>query len=484
MIRQVRLVRITAALVALLALTAVVLQHTPPPRDNGTSSSHGTVTFKAAEPVDVRNILINNEYGIFSITFTGEGYRVDDIPAELVDMEEFLDLLTNCGKVYATQIVTADPQDLAPYGLRQPAAQVTVTYSDESTLTLLIGNTEQVTGDTYFSVTGDPPPLLSGAVYLMESERSTGFLLPKKAYVEDRVTPELALSSPLSAILDVTFVGGQLADPVKIDAVASGDPKVVRAAVSFGAPTHIVQGKGTYELDQTYGVEMLGSLLGITAYDIVGYQFTREEMLAFGFDHPTMQVTFDLKNGLDAEVEHYVLEVLQKDDVTYMTRNHNGVIYMVQEPAFLQIQYSKLLVRWFLSPLLIDVRAIEIATEGEYYEFIITGETNAEKQVTCNGKDLDIERFRTLYGLLISAAHDGRRLEDVTVEGTPLLQLTYHYLDEQKQPDVMMLYPGDTRRVYVQVNGVTELAMEETYLTRVQEAMNTLWTDDPIETDW
>jgi hypothetical protein len=327
-------------------------------------------------------------------------------------------------------------------------------------------------------VAGDP------AVYLMESERSAGFLLPKKAYVDDMVTPELALSSPLSALLDVTFAGGELAEPVRVESVALGDPEVVRAGITFGAPTHIVRGRGTYELDQTYGVEMMGALLGISADDIVGYQLSREEIMDFGFDQPTMLVTFDLKNGLDAEVERYVLELLRKDGVTYMTRNNNGVIYAVREPAFLQIEYSKLLVRWFLSPLLVDVRAIEIATGGQDHEFVITGETNAEKRVTCNGEELDIARFRALYGLLVSAAHDGRLLEDVAVEGAPLLRLTYHYLDDQKPPDVMELYPGDARRVYVRINGVTELAMEEMYLVRVQQALSILWTDDPIETDW
>jgi hypothetical protein len=197
-----------------------------------------------------------------------------------------------------------------------------------------------------------------------------------------------------------------------------------------------------------------------------------------------MQVAFDLKNGIDAKVEHYVLALLQKDGAFYLTCNDRGVIYAVPEPAFARLEYSKLLVRWFLSPLLLDVQAIELTTEGKDYEFVITGKTNADKQVTCNGEELDIERFRTLFRLLISAAHDGRLLENVVVEGTPLLQLTYHYVDEQKQPDVMALYPGDARRIYVQVNGVAELAMEETYLTRVQEVLRILWTDDPIETDW
>jgi hypothetical protein len=473
MIRQVRIVLIAAAVVVVLALASLLLILNPVVEEEDSGLS-----FKAVEPVDVLGVRIHNEFDTFNIAFTGEGYEVGDIPADLVDMEEFLGLMTHCGKVYATRTVTDNPQDLALYGLDNPASRVEISYVDESVLTLEIGDEEQVTGDTYFKVEGDP------AVYLMEVERSTGFLLPKKAFVEDLVTPELALSSPLSALLDVIFVGGMLSQPVTVEATAAGNPAVARAAVSFGTATHIVRGRGIYELDQTYAVEMLGALLGITANDIAGYGLTREEQIAFGFGQPMMQVAFDLKNGIDAEVEHYVLAILEKDEVYYMTCNDRGVIYAVDKPAFLQLEYNKLLVRWFLSPLLVDVRAIEIETEGERYEFIITGETNVDKLVTLNGENLDIDRFRTLFRLLRSAAHDGRLLTDIEVEGEPLLRLTYHYLDELKQPDVMELFPGDARRVFVRVNGVTELAMQEMYLTRVQQALDILWTDDPIETDW
>lgn len=472
MIREARWVMIAATVVALLAVATGFLLLNPE------EAERRGVTFKTVEPVDVAHLAIGNQHGTVDIAFTGEGYRVDDIPAELVDVETLIGLLTHAGKIYALRTVAAKPQDLAPYGLDTPAARAVITYRDKSALTLVIGDEEQVSGETYVRVEGDP------AVYLMESERCQGFLLPKKAYVEDQVTPELARSSPLSAVLDATFIGGKLDAPVTLEAVATGDPAVARAAMSFGTATHIVRGNGVYELDQTYGVEMLGSLLGNVAQDIVGYQLTPEEIMAFGFDNPTMRVAFDLKNGVDAEVVHYNLAVLRKDGATYMTCNEDGVIYAVQEPAFLALEYSKLPVRWFLSPLLMDVRAIELTTGGETYEFVITGETNADKVVTCNGQPLDIDRFRDLYRLLTSAAHDGRLLEDVEVDGAPLLRLTYHYLDEAKQPDVMALYPGEARRVYVRVNGVTELAMEETYLTRVQEALRNLWSDDPIETEW
>ena len=471
--RQVKLVLITAAVVTVLVIMTVVLLLSPTE-----VSEDSEVSFKAADTLDVVQVFITNKTGTLEITFTGEGYEVDDIPADVVDVKKLIDLLSACGMVYATQTVATDPQNLGAYGLTQPTARVEVTYADESRLTLLIGDEERITKDTYFSVEGDP------AVYLMDAERSDSFLLPKKAYVYPLVTPELVLSSPLSALLDVTFVGGQLTEPITVEATAKEDPNVARAALSFGTATHIVRGGGIYELDQTYAVEMLGALLGISAYDIVGYGLKPEEIMAFGFNEPTMQVAFDLKNGLDVEVEEYVLVVLVKDGVFYMTCNDRGVIYTVPEPVFLQLEYSKLLVRWFLSPLIVDVRAIKIETASEEYEFIISGETNTDIQVTFNGEELDIGRFRTLLGLLRSAAHDGRLLEDAVVEGEPLLRLTYYYQEVWKQPDVMELYPGDARRVYVRVNGVTELAMKDMYLTRVQEALSILWTDDPIETDW
>jgi hypothetical protein len=472
MTREVGLVLIAGAAVALLAIAAVLLAVTP------VQAPETTVSFKDQKPMDVARIGIRNAYGATEISFTGEGYLLDDLPVDLVDMDEFVALLTHSARVYALRAVATSAADLERYGLASPIARVEIHYRDGSALTLLIGNQERVSGDYYLAVDGDP------SVYLIERERCSGYLLPKKAYIEDLVTPALTLSSPLSAVHNVTFSGGSLPAPVTIEAVATGDPDVVRAALSFGAATHVVRGKGTYELDQTYGVEMLGALLGITATDVVDYGLAPEQVRAFGFDRPTMRAEFDLKNGLGAPVVHFSLGVLERDGTYYLTCNDSGVIYVVPEPAFVRLEYQRLLVRWFLSPLIIDVREMRLSTAGEAFTFRITGATSADKRVTCNGAELDIDRFRTLYTLVASAAHDGALLDNALVQGDPLLTLTYVYADGGKQPDVMRLYPGDARRLYAQVNNVTELAMRETYLLRVQAALRILWTDERIETDW
>ena len=79
MAREVRLVLIAAGLVAGLGLVSLLLYLNPVEiEDRG-------VALKAMEPVDVTRVRIVNRHGTMDIRFTGEGYEVDDIPAELVD---------------------------------------------------------------------------------------------------------------------------------------------------------------------------------------------------------------------------------------------------------------------------------------------------------------------------------------------------------------------------------------------------------------
>jgi hypothetical protein len=74
--------------------------------------------------------------------------------------------------------------------------------------------------------------------------------------------------------------------------------------------------------------------------------------------------------------------------------------------------------------------------------------------------------------------------EGLQPQGNELLTVTYHYKDAKKSPDVMKLYKGDTLRNCVQINGVTEFQMLDTYLERVQSVVKNIWGDEPIDTKW
>ncbi|MGE5495598.1 MAG: DUF4340 domain-containing protein [Burkholderiales bacterium] len=470
MSRQTRLVITVAVCVALLAVAAWLLM---PAAESG-----NPLVLRDSKASDINTASISNQYGTFNITAEDGGYVSDDIPPVILDIQEFYDLMTNCAAVSVKQVVDETPGDLALYGLDKPAATVDVVYNDDSELKFYIGDQERITGNYYCSVEG------KSAVYLMEAQRCSAFLLPKKDFVEDVITPPLQMSSPFSAVRDVTFTGGPLDMPVTLKAVTGEDEEITRLAASFGAPTHLVMGKGIYELDQTYGIDLLNSLLGVTANNIEGYNLTPEQISAFGFDSPYMQVEFDLKNGVDAEVVHYSLALIEKGGLYYMSCNDNGVIYEVPKPLFADIQYSKLPVRWFLSPMITDITKVELATANETLVFEISGETKEDRAVTLNGQPFDIERFYKFYELITSAANDGNMYDNLQPQGNELLTITYYYKDAEKSPDVMKLFEGDTLRNCVQINGVTEFQMLDTYLERVRSVVKNIWGNEPIDTKW
>ena len=471
MARHIRLVVYAAAVDILLALAVLLLR---PPASGGGDS----LVFRDSPPVDVGGVLIRNEYGEIQITPQDGGYVVGDIPADLVDKPAFVNLMTYCGAVSAERLVAAGG-DASLYMGDKPQAAVDITYTDKTSLTLTIGKRESVSGDFYGRVSGKM------GVYLFKKEAVRPFLTDKKDLVDHAVTPALLLPTPLSAIHDVTFAGGSLPAPVTLKATAGGDDAIKEMALSFGAPTHLITLNGVYELDQTYGADILGSLLGIRATDIIGYLNTPAQTADFGFDKPYMSVDFDLKNAVDGPVVHYRLDIIQKGGVYYAACNGNGVIYEIPKQKFMDVDYSKLPVRWFLKPLIIDVSAVELRIGGQTLSFTLSGDNNSDRQVTCNRKNMDMDRFRQFYQILTSAAGDGGLIDGaVKASGEPLMTLTYSYLDANKQPDTLKIYAYDTLRNYAEVNGVVESAMRASYVTCVQNAADILETDVPFQTQW
>ncbi|MCL2363010.1 MAG: hypothetical protein FWC73_14510, partial [Defluviitaleaceae bacterium] len=312
------------------------------------------------------------------------------------------------------------------------------------------------------------------------------FLLPKTQVISRFVTPQLAVSSPLSAIRDITFTGSSLAQPITIQANEAGNTKVALAALSFGAPTHIVKGGGVYQLDQTYGIEILGSLFGVEAFDIAGYGLSDEEVAAFGFDQPYMAVDYFMVNGVDADVREMRLRLTEAaNNRFYATLEGSGVVYIINRKPFMDIQYDRLLQRWFLTPLIMDLSAVSIESPEGYNRFYIDNSDPRNPIITHNGRVLDVELFRSFYRLITSAAHDGAYLGILEQPQEPaLLTITYTYSSLEKEPDSLSLYPGAVRRVNAFVNGVGEFAMRDLFVQQVIDGAENLIEGMPIEENW
>ena len=432
------------------------------------------VTLSAHEPTEILSVEVENARGGFRFYYDAEesGFVVDDIPSEYVDLDGFVAFMTRAGSVTALKCVNERPENPGVYGLDAPVAGAKIEYADGTALSLEFGAQDPVSGNWYARADGRP------AVYLLEAERVEGFLASKRDYVTHAVTPALTVTSPLSAVRDVSISGGNLKQDVLIQSVAAGDDAVRQEAVSFGAVTHLVRGANTHELDQSYGIDILGSLLDIHALDVVGYNLDEAAYAARGFDAPYMTVRFNMADGAG-----YTLQLVEDGDGMLARVSDKNILFRIERPAIADVVYEKLILRWFLSPLLMDISGITVRWPGEVHEIAYSRASNAEQSAELDGKPLEIDRFQAFYRLLISACSDQAQL-DAQPRGEPVLSVTYHYADRNKPDDTLRLYPGSARRLLAEVNGRCEFDMRETFAARVKEGVERLLSGGDIEEDW
>ena len=474
-----RLAVIGVTAVAVLALVFVILTITEP---DGLSS--GRIQFVSGQPTDVQSVTVRNDSGEFSFFFDYDegGYVLDDIPPYIADIEVFFDFMENCAALSSVRQIPAGEADLQELGLLDPSAEVEIVFFDGTFLQLKLGGVERVSGNFYATVSG------FDGVYLISRNMAEQFLLPKTQIISLLVTPPLAVSSPLSAIRDITFSGGSLQSPVSILITTGGNESTMLAALSFGGATHIVRGAGIHQLDQTYGVQILGSLFEIEAVQIAGYNLSDAEISAFGFDTPYMSIDYDMINGVDADLRRMQLRIAAAEDgLFYAMLEGSSAVYIIRREAFLDIEYERLPVRWFLTPFIMDLSAIDVTTPDEHFRFEIDNTDPLDPVITYEGQTLDTTLFRSFFRLLTSAAHDDVYLGVLQSPGPgteALVSITYEYLNPEKASDTLALYSGEARRANVFINGVGEFAMKDLFAERVRDGCINLIAGNPVEENW
>lgn len=471
----IRCVVIGGVAVTVLTVTFVVLLLNP------VQTIPGGIAFASGQATDVQSVSVTNESGSFQFFFDFEedGFVIDDIPPYLVDLDAFVAFMTNSAQLSALHAMPKSDVDLQDADLLEPLARVLIEFFDGTSLELTIGGRERISNN-YYALVND-----SDNVYILSASLARQFLMPKTQVVTRIVTPPLALSSPLSAIRDITFTGESLERSITIVSTTDAEPDVLLEAISFGAPTHIVRGMSNYQLDQTYGAQVFGSLFGITG-EIVAYDLSDAEFSAFGFDNPYMVVTYSMVNGAEADLRQMRIKIAQAGDGRfYITHDDICAIYLIDRLPFIDIQFERLPARRFLTPLLMDLSAVTIEAPGREHRFEIDNTDLRNPIITYGEMELGVDLFRSFFRLITSAAHDGTYLGALAPpQGDALLRIIYEYAAQGKESDILALYPGVERRVNVYINGAGEFAMREMFVQRVLEGSENLISGRSIEENW
>ena len=471
-----RLIVIAAAINAVLLAALIVLWA------DMTSDRTETVVFADRSVTEIVSVEIENQNGAVIVKAQDGGYLIEGVPAELIDIEAFIAFMTACSEVAPSASVDRGSRSVAEYGLDAPLAVISVTYADGEKLLLRIGDPEPLSGDYYCARWEE------NEVWLLPKETAEQYLIAAESLISFAVVPESELSSAFSALLDVTVSGRAWEEPIHIEAVSGGNETVKMLARSFGSATHIVRSAGVYELDQTYGLEVLSPICGLSGSAIVYYGLSEEQEDAMGFIDPYLQLDFQYRATPTGETEAYCVRFLpaaEDGSIFYVNRKGSGTVYLVERQPFFDLQYEKLLLRWFVSPLMMDVTGITVQNGTETVEFALDHSDLKNPVITRNGATMDTELFRDFFRLCCSAAHDGTYLGVRTLkeDAEPVMTVTYHYSDG-KPDDVLTLVAGDTRRVDVYVNGISEFAMRDAFVERMQDALIAMENGQSFDTNW
>lgn len=474
--KPVKALATAALLLALLGGAGWFLLKSPPPAEKQEEDVRSLVS---RAPDEVQRIEISNRHGSYTVTREENGWQVGDLPAAHVNGDYVQMLLDECSDVRYESVACEDVGRRSEFGLSEPEAEVAVTYTDGSRKELLIGAKEPVSSGRYFMERG------GSEILLMKENRSIRFTMELERYLDIVIIPPEQTASVLSELQDMRFSGSSVPEPIELKAVLPEREELQTIGISFGSVTHLLMGDGIYEADPTTLLEIGDGLLGLLSEEIIDYNCSEEELSAYGFGEPFLEITFDYKNGKEAEAVPYRLRVSAWEEGYIATLNDEGIVYRILDLPFLHIKYEDLVLRWFLSPFISDVAALSVTIDGRETRYSVSGETAKDISVTRDGQAVPDDLFRSYYNLVASAAFDGEMLAEApALSGEPLAVIRYEYKKEGKEDDVIRVFPGERRRVYVEVNGNCRFMMRENFLAVLAAAGEALLRGETFSTDW
>lgn len=453
--------RLLIAVTAVVAVLAILLAVLLPLLSEGTGDSNvSSQTASTPEEVYplydrtddkvetiVQAISIQNPDDQYVIRYneTDRLYRLDgyaDISLAASGIEELVSIATTLNGYDKIKTV----EKLSDFGLEKPQITVVVTYHDNTTVTLLIGNkTPDYAG--YYAKLKD-----SDEVVMINADTVSYFQLKKGQYVErtllaaPSVKKDDANGSPV--LKELTLKGGPNNETLSLRQSADSD------GIEYSYSTFLITAPYKRMVSETVSSSLSGFTYLIASEGVVLHP-TAADKAKYGFNDPyavldvtlAVQTTEEDDSSSSATSDkasliyynsvHSKITVGSKDeDGNYyvMIDDHNAIYLVAADSLAVAVErtYVNTITELLFLKTITDLRQVSITTDGKTYDFHLTHDEtkeDADKQmiVTCDGKTLNTQDFRTLYSQMMGIARYGETDQNPT--GQPLHKIALYETD-------------------------------------------------------
>ena len=464
------------AAVLVVAILAIIPGGNTEEESSSESSAPELITLVSSTADNVKEVRIENDNGGYTAVVEPE--TVDGETTYMLSVTELGDiqainstnltsLSTRLTSIKATQLITEDAGRKSEFGFDAPQATVKYSFRDGTGATIYIGADAPDSAGYYV--------MFEDKIYLAQTNMCTLFLQDYKFFVDMALTPEVDLEQYAVTFAGFTLGGTMRPDEIKVsydkDAVARSEYILVSSSYRMTC------GELEKSVRSSIVDNYFNTVLNLTAAEVMAVEPTDAELKKYGLDEPYSVVGFSIySDEAMTETVDYTLKISEpKDGSCYIMHDDVDVIYRMDfvEKTMLDITFNEMVDNISILPYITKVEQIVYRTPEKEYVFDLEHFTNDEGKedinVTCGGKTLITDYFRTFYGTTIGITGDeyldAEDVPDISTLGEPILEIIYKYTGDVKEDDIVQVYEGPTRRSYVAYNGKIEFLSKTTKVT-------------------
>lgn len=471
--KKIKILIFSAVCLAILVTALVVVMNLPSIDENTeeTSSQNAILLFDKTN-LKAEEITVSNENGEFQLL----GYEYSDEDSEqetdiVYTMQEYSSqilsktmtdsLAEQCLYMSAIQIIDKSGNRYDEYGLKEPRSTVKVIYSDNSEVTMYVGNDAPDNKGVYFRIDGN------ANVYLVQENMINMFLADKLQM--------------FSKVISNSFDSDYEIQTIKISGTNYDSNIEIEPTNNNANFCNFILTKPYREICNKDFLESYGeSLYGIMGTNVVSVNVTDEEMKKYGLDKPYIDVEV---TASDESSAHVIASKADSDKNCYIMKSGGTIIYKMStdELPWYGVSYRDFLDDAIIKPNMETIVSADIYYNGTDYHYDITHtvtkndlyEDMTVTTATYNGKNIKYLNMSIFVNNVAGISRSDAVPK--SIDGCEkIFSIKYSFDGDDALTDTLEIYKAKDKQLIVTLNGNIEGYTNTEYAEKVFEQVENI----------
>lgn len=452
----------------------------PATNEKGEVDKNGTGELVSYIPRNIKSISIENEkskyeitsYTPVEITTDKDGKEKESTKATEYTLVGYEDKTLASGQPDAiandaaslefTKVVSTGDKDEKDFGFDKPRATVEVTYQDNTTAKIYVGDVAPANSGVYVKFgTGK-------SIYLVSEDSVDSFLYDINDLISLEIT-EPASSGDSASATKIELSGTHYKD--KITVVPSDD--------ETASTNYLITSPDNYYGDDSGCSEIEGGIRGVMAKSVTYVNPGESQLKKYGLSEPYAEI----KATYPDTTINLVASKADDKGYCYIMKKGGDVIYKIlsESVKWSESSLDDLRSDFFVDNELTAISKTEVKFDDKNYSFDINGKSSSvDTVVKYNGKEVSTGAFQTAFDYMHSSDFLRHEFTRDKISGSPALTIKFTYKsDTGRSADELKFYDMGKQKYYVTVNDEQVSYLYKSAVTKVEKLFTGVTKSSP-----